>query len=419
MSGRTRRSSRGAGRALAVTVALLAAACGGADAGPDAAPTSPASTTPVAPSESADPSATAAPSPSPAVVDAEHAVDPPGPLEDRLYAADLLIFNEDPLEPGMVRRIKRIKGIAAVEVMGLANVTIENRAINVAAVDPATYRRFTPANSAQLQEAWDRVAGGELAITPRLGRRLEDEDGLVRLGADKDAPTVHIGAYAPQATQVDVVLNEKWAEELGMELGNAVLLSTDEVAPDAVRKPLQRIVGEDASVQRLDVVARFGLDTSVQQTAVLTGGSVAQVIGTFNYRVLGGGRIAPEPSWVASHIESRVMPIIGPMTCNKAMFPQLEAALREVVERGLADELNPGEYAGCYYPRFIAGTTKLSNHSFGTAMDFNVPGNQRGTVGEMDRTVVAIFKKWGFAWGGDWKYTDPMHFEMNAVVSPR
>jgi hypothetical protein len=30
----------------------------------------------------------------------------------------------------------------------------------------------------------------------------------------------------------------------------------------------------------------------------------------------------------------------------------------------------------------------------------------------MDRRVVAIFKSWGFAWGGDWHYTDPMHFEL-------
>ncbi len=75
----------------------------------------------------------------------------------------------------------------------------------------------------------------------------------------------------------------------------------------------------------------------------------------------------------------------------------------------------PGEYAGCYYPRFIAGSTTLSNHSFGLALDLNVPGNQRGTVGEIDREVVAIFKKWGFAWGGDWGYTDPMHFELGQI----
>ncbi|MEZ5093443.1 M15 family metallopeptidase [Nocardioides sp.] len=48
-----------------------------------------------------------------------------------------------------------------------------------------------------------------------------------------------------------------------------------------------------------------------------------------------------------------------------------------------------------------------------------MPGNLRGTRGEIDRDVVRIFKKWGFTWGGDWAWTDPMHFEMNAVVQPR
>ena len=101
------------------------------------------------------------------------------------------------------------------------------------------------------------------------------------------------------------------------------------------------------------------------------------------------------------------------------IFPQLRAALEEVVSRGLADKIHPEEYAGCYYPRFIAGSTTLSNHAFGLALDLNVPGNQRGTVGEIDRDVVQIFKSWGFAWGGDWCYTDPMHFEMNRLVAPR
>ena len=184
------------------------------------------------------------------------------------------------------------------------------------------------------------------------------------------------------------------------------------------RAPIERIAGDQASVQMLDAVARFGLDTSVQQTAFLVG-TVSDAVGTFNYTVLGGGRIAPDPAWVSEHIATGTVPIIGSVTCNRLIFPQLEAALREIEARGLADEIHADEYAGCYYPRFIAGTTSLSNHSFGLALDFNVSGNQRGTVGEMDRTVVAIFKKWGFAWGGDWRYTDPMHFEMNAVVDPR
>ena len=93
-----------------------------------------------------------------------------------------------------------------------------------------------------------------------------------------------------------------------------------------------------------------------------------------------------------AHISTAEVPILGSVTCNTLIFPQLRAALQEIVDVGLADEIHPAEYAGCYYPRFIAGTTKLSNHAFGLALDLNVPGNQRGTVGEMDRGVVAVFE---------------------------
>ncbi len=346
------------------------------------------------------------------------AVDPPGPMKGAVQPADVLIFNQKPLSESLIKRIKGLRNVAAMETFGLGNVVIENRALNVAAVDPATFRRFTPTETAQLQEAWDRVAGGELSITPSLGRRFQDKNGEVALGSAEDAPSIHIGAFVPQTIRIDAVVNEKWAEELDMELGNAVLLSTGAKAPESVRKPLQRIVGKKASIQNLDIAARLGLDPQASYAAVLTSGSAADLVGTFNYTVIGGGRIAPDPAWVAANISTEVMPIIGSMTCHREIFPQLRAALEEVISRGLAGELHPDEYAGCYYPRFIAGTTTLSNHSFGLAMDFNVPGNQRGTVGEMDRGVVAIFKKWGFAWGGDWNYTDPMHFELSAVVNP-
>ena len=88
--------------------------------------------------------------------------------------------------------------------------------VTVAAVDPGSYRRFTPAPAAQAQDVWTRVAGGELAVMPRLGRRLVDAEGFVRLGNDRTAPRVHVGALAPQIPRVDAVVNDAWASELGM-----------------------------------------------------------------------------------------------------------------------------------------------------------------------------------------------------------
>ena len=62
---------------------------------------------------------------------------------------------------------------------------------------------------------------------------------------------------------------------------------------------------------------------------------------------------------MAAHISTEVVPILGAVRCNTLIFPQLRAALQDVVELGLAGEIHPDEYQGCYYPRFIAGTTKL------------------------------------------------------------
>jgi hypothetical protein len=326
---------------------------------------------------------------------------------------DILVYTPAALSPETIAAIAKLPGVTNVESISMAQVTVQNQGLNVVAVDPATYRRYAPTDSAILDEQWRRVANGELAIVPAAGRDLMNAEGYVQLGTAASAPLVHVGALAPQIPQVDAVINQKWAAELDMPVGNALIVATDETSPQSVRPKVARLAGSGASVQILTV----DLDTSVQQTAVLVG-SVGSAVGTFNYGVLGGGRIAPDPAWVNNHITRESVPLLGEVTCNKLIFPQLRAALAQIVRSGLSDAIHRSEYRGCYSPRFIAGTTKLSNHSFGLALDLNVPGNQRGTVGEMDRGVVAIFKKWGFAWGGDWSYTDPMHFEMNALVAP-
>ncbi|NUS40547.1 MAG: M15 family metallopeptidase [Terrabacter sp.] len=394
---------RGAGAAATAVLLELRAACSEPAAREEPDPP---------PSSSAEP--TEKPTTVP-VADPDHAVDPPGKRDGRLWSADILVQWDKTIDDELLEKVEDLKGVAHTERIGLGQVSLENRVLTVASVDPGRYRNFTQAQVADFQEAWDRVAGGELAIDRKVARRLADKAGMIRLGADDDAPELHVGAYTPQLPTIDMVVNTAWSEDIGMATDNGLLISTDRKTPASIRKPLERLVGKDASVQMLDVASRIGLDPDAKLTAVPTGGTLGSVVGTFRYRVLGGGRIAPDPAWVSANIRTEVVPILGSVTCHKDLFPQLRAALLEVQQRGLADAIDPGQYAGCYYPRFIADTTTLSNHSFGLALDLNTRGNQRGTVGEIDRDVVAIFKTWGFAWGGDWRWTDPMHFELAEV----
>ncbi len=416
-----RARSRGAIAALAAASLLagaLTSGCDGSGSRADELPTtSSASTSPS--SSSAPPSQTTSPSSGP-TLDPDHAVAAPGRRTGQIAPPDILVTGSKTLDDSVVAAIRRLPGVTDVEQISLGQAVIENRALRVAAVDPATYRNYAPAGSAQTAEVWDRVAAGELAIRRSLVKKLPvDADGFLGLGSADDAPAVHIGAYAPQTAQVDAVVNTTWIPDLDLTPGNALLIRSGGTAPITLRKPITRLVRDTgSSVQMTDAIARYGLDPDVVQTAVVVG-SIADAVGTYRYSVLGGGRIAPDPAWAATHITTEAVPILGTITCNKLIFPQLRAALEAVVAQGLADKIDPGQYAGCYYPRFIAGSTTLSNHAFGLALDLNVPGNQRGSVGQMDRGVVAIFKSWGFTWGGDWGYTDPMHFEMNRLVRPQ
>ena len=353
---------------------------------------------------------------------ASFAVDDPGPFKPPLERSDVLISASDTLPDALRTRIDRIKGVRAVTEFSMASLSVEGRTLSVGAVDPAEFRKFTPVDSATAQFVWDRVAGGEVAVDPSVPKKLIGKGDMITLGTRKEAPAVHVGAYAPLAQRRDglgtapvtqVVVNRKRGEQIGLPDGNALLLSTT-VTPSVIKKELTGALPDKATLQILAL--EFN---SASQVAVLAGTKVSDVIGKFTYTNGPDGTINPQQSWVDEYIRTEEVPILGTVTCNKAFIPQLRGALTEVVQSGLASEINPDEYAGCYYPRYIGRdpSNGLSLHSWGIAVDLNVPGNMPGTVGEIDRGVVQIMKKWGMAWGGDWSYTDPMHFEMDRVVA--
>lgn len=65
-----------------------------------------------------------------------------------------------------------------------------------------------------------------------------------------------------------------------------------------------------------------------------------------------------------------------------------------------------------YNKRQIIGSSSWSMHSGPLAMDINPAQNPFNThKTNIPARVREIFKKHGFAWGGDWSRSDPMHME--------
>ena len=156
------------------------------------------------------------------------------------------------------------------------------------------------------------------------------------------------------------------------------------------------------------------------------------IAGVVNYRVINANKIEFDGDWAAQHLVKVTVPQLvgvncegqkfnGVLTFFKAAVPQLLAAFAEIEARGLLPLIL--SYDGSFNPRPIRGTSNISNHALGLAIDINAdwnglgqtpkPAGARGSVAEL----VAIFKKWGFGWGGDYrKRKDGMHFEVVKIV---
>lgn len=106
----------------------------------------------------------------------------------------------------------------------------------------------------------------------------------------------------------------------------------------------------------------------------------------------------------------------GVATGTEGVWTSLLNALVPKIPGGL----QPGSQWG-YENRNIAGSGNASFHSYGLALDINASANGRGLpgYGRGGQYVIpgdvahSLAEQLGMEWGGDWSFTDPMHFEIH------
>jgi hypothetical protein len=153
--------------------------------------------------------------------------------------------------------------------------------------------------------------------------------------------------------------------------------------------------------------------------------SVKKLLGEFAFRPTGGAGLEIDSTWRLKNILWR-HPFTGVKlvsSCHKVVVVAIQNALTEIKKAGLASKINvknSNRYGGCFTGRYnrLAGTFGApSRHSYGMALDINTTTNAQWAVPQLDCRVVRIFRKWGFAWGGNYWPSDGMHFEY--VGEPR
>jgi hypothetical protein len=342
--------------------------------------------------------------------------------EDPIATA-VLVWTQGGLPAGFSRRIAALPGVehSVAFVAGTVWLTGSRSAsgrpvdspppgmaipLDLAGATPADLAAFLPAGDRGLVadlEAGRAILGSTSARLRRLGPGgvLEFASHSVRVAAV--VPDAVIGAH-------ELLVSRREAATLGITSEQYILLRSPTGVPT---RGIRRLVPAGTLLRiRGPGEAHF----LRQADAVLPPVLMKAAFGEFpaSPDLLPGQWLRIPSSWETSHIVSASLPILGPILCNRAMIPQLRAAFAQIQRRGLSSLVHTSDYGGCFAARVIPGSVgeAISAHTWGAAIDINVSQNEVAAAPHQDPRLVAIFKRWGFTWGGNWMRPDGMHFEF-------
>ena len=331
----------------------------------------------------------------------------------------LLVWTPSQIPSGLPERIEDLRSVSRLTVVrsGVVWLQPDDRGpgalafpVEVAAVDTATYRDFVP-------PADRATIAGLRADGAVVGRSSASLHGLaigdrVRLSRGGGGLTVEgvledtlVGAH-------EFVVGLKQGARLGIARPRYILVEPlTEADPSRVEASIRRVVPNAVRVR-----VRTPGETPVFRhgDAVLPQVEIKELFGEFAAAPASDGTLDLAEGWVRRNIRTAPVPVLGEVRCHRLVIPMIRAALEDLESRGLGRLVDPADYGGCFYPRFIASDpgSGISRHSWGIAIDINVSEGLPGRQPTLDKRIVEAFERQGFIWGGRFLIPDGTHFEF-------
>lgn len=156
---------------------------------------------------------------------------------------------------------------------------------------------------------------------------------------------------------------------------------------------------------------RGGDEEVDRQRSTLSQIEVKQTFGEFAFRP-SGASIEIDPAWVDANLVMVDLPLLGPTRCHRVFAETLGAVMQSLIDDGLGDLIDPRAFQGCWNPRTIAGSDRLSKHAWGIAADINFGNSLDEEPGSpIHPELLDRMNDAGFVSGHLWTTPDPGHFE--------
>ncbi|MEV0230006.1 C40 family peptidase [Nonomuraea sp. NPDC050786] len=176
---------------------------------------------------------------------------PVAPLK-KLHKPNLFVLTRKPFTNELLQKVAKLRGVRALELADAASITLDGKRVQTLAVNPSTFRSYTPKVTASSDPLWQNVAAGDVAVSFVLGN-----DGGLTLHRRVAGPagTLRIGAYATTGFgAVDAVVSKDVGRALGLPRDNALIVSAPDANSDTLRKSILKVLPKGTQVAMVNPV---------------------------------------------------------------------------------------------------------------------------------------------------------------------
>ena len=334
----------------------------------------------------------------------------------------LLVWTPGGLPTGVVDALASAPGVSAATVVAGGGLDLVRSAdadghpvdeaptglaypLDAIAVAVGTYPAFAPAGA---RDALADLRPGQVLLSATSARlRRLGAGGTLDLASGGRVTVAGVVADAVVGA-AEVVVPQEWARQHGLLTSARYALVAHRGDRALVEAALRALVPAGTPVR----IRGPGETPFLREgDAVLPQALIKERFGEFAVRRLGGTQMEQDPTWVADHIVTATVPLLGAVRCHRTVIPSLAGALRELEESNLGFLVDRTSFGGCWVAGLIRAGESPSRHSWGAAFDINVRKNPTGVASTQDPRLVAVMARWGFTSGATWLVPDAAYFE--------
>ncbi|HEU5031476.1 MAG TPA: lytic transglycosylase domain-containing protein [Spirillospora sp.] len=170
----------------------------------------------------------------------------------RVVPPDVLAAEAGTISAAKIAKIAKLKKVRDVVAVAGGAVQLQGRQVNAFAVDPSSFRSWTPPGTAKRTDLWAALAADRFVVSPDAAKQLQLTQGYEYPVVGRTIPKLTMGGSGDLGLPgINMLVSKKSGTQMGLVPNVAVLVNAPGVSPAKVVAAVRKILGAGANVVNL------------------------------------------------------------------------------------------------------------------------------------------------------------------------